>query len=305
MKRFLSAVLVILLLLCITACGNHDNSKKSDSKSENAYNENNAAFTDPGEEINYDKTVVFDNEFCKLSVVKINDKAEGYDGQKFYTIYFEAVNKTDKKILFELNESYFNGVYLKTSVLGFTVVGNSTEEARLEYDYDDLAIFERYGLSDFTDIEMKMDILDVENNSSKLLAKERFNIYPYGEENAVVYDRADENDIAVVSVDGVKVVAVGNYYTDELFVLDLFICSTLDDELTLQFSDTVNGVNVESDNYISTYKIRGGKNRFISLSWKTADLQAAGITDVNEIDLWIVAETYNTSYICDSYIVSL
>ena len=142
----------------------------------------------------------------------------------------------------------------------------------------------KYGIGDYTDIELVFRIYNADDWMENPVAKESFHIYPYGEDKAETFTResaatdrvlAETNDVAVI-VTGVRMDEIWGY------TLDLYLQNKSEKNVMFSVEDaSVNGYMADSF-FVSS--VKAGRHKFATLSWSGTTLEENGITEVMDLE---------------------
>ena len=286
MKKICSFLLLVMLSVMLVSCGvldgmgkkedknTEESTKKSkkkkkkgkkDKESEEETSEDEEETKGKKKDKKAKGDVVVDNDDYSITVLGIDENtALGY------AINVLVENKTkDKNLYISSDESYVNGVKVGT-LLSSSVAAGKSEETMIFFDD-----IKKYGLTDFTDIEINVSALDSDDFTSGYFAKDTIKIYPRGEENATTftYDVKDTDQV-LVDNEAVKVVYVGSDKSNG-YAASIYVENKTTKEITLDATEvTVNGTEMEPY-YIES--VRGGKNAFTEMSWLDSDFETAGL----------------------------
>ncbi len=286
MKKICSFLLLVMLSVMLVSCGvldgmgkkedknTEESTKKSkkkkkkgkkDKESEEETSEDEEETKGKKKDKKAKGDVVVDNDDYSITVLGIDENtALGY------AINVLVENKTkDKNLYISSDDSYVNGVKVGT-LLSSSVAAGKSEETMIFFDD-----IKKYGLTDFTDIEINVSALDSDDFTSGYFAKDTIKIYPRGEENAstFTYDVKDTDQV-LVDNEAVKVVYVGSD-TESGYAASIYVENKTTKEITLDATEvTVNGTEMEPY-YIES--VRGGKNAFTEMSWLDSDFETAGL----------------------------
>lgn len=286
MKKICSFLLLVMLSVMLVSCGvldgmgkkedknTEESTKKSkkkkkkgkkDKESEEETSEDEEETKGKKKDKKAKGDVVVDNDDYSITVLGIDENtALGY------AINVLVENKTkDKNLYISSDDSYVNGVKVGT-LLSSSVAAGKSEETMIFFDD-----IKKYGLTDFTDIEINVSALDSDDFTSGYFAKDTIKIYPRGEENATTftYDVKDTDQV-LVDNEVVKVVYVGSD-TESGYAASIYVENKTTKEITLDATEvTVNGTEMEPY-YMES--VRGGKNAFTEMSWLDSDFETAGL----------------------------
>lgn len=278
MKKLNVFLLVAAISFCVTACGTEppktlaDNEKQTQSMQKE--NE-----TEKTEDIIFEKITAVDNEECSIILTGLEP-----DNMWGYTINAMLENKSaDKTYMFSLENASIDGVQCTDLFASEVAAGKKANE---DISLSDKELKEN-GVTDFSDIELSFRVYDSDDWSADVVAKETVHVYPYGEENAVVFEReAQQEDVVLADNEDVTMILTG-YEEDEIwgYTANLFLINKTDKNVMFSVDDTsINGYMVTTF-FAST--VYAGKCEFTSISWSDSELEENGITDVEEIEMKI------------------
>ena len=257
MKKICSFLLLVILSVMLVSCGvldgmgkkedknTEESTKKSkkkkkkgkkDKESEEETSEDEEETKGKKKDKKAKGDVVVDNDDYSITVLGIDENtALGY------AINVLVENKTkDKNLYISSDDSYVNGVKVGT-LLSSSVAAGKSEETMIFFDD-----IKKYGLTDFTDIEINVSALDSDDFTSGYFAKDTIKIYPRGEENAstFTYDVKDTDQV-LVDNEAVKVVYVGSDKSNG-YAASIYVENKTTKEITLDATEvTVNGTEME------------------------------------------------------------
>lgn len=225
------------------------------------------------EETEFEEITVVDNEECVIKITGLEpDNDDGYTVKA----YFE--NKSDDIIyMFSVETASVNGV-MDDPYFATEVAAGKKRNSEITFDSADEEI------GDYTDIEISFRVYDSDDWSAEDVADETVHIYPYGEENAVRFERkVTDSDIVLVDNDDVTVIVTG-FETDDSwsYIADLFLVNKTDRNLVFSSEDdSVNGYMI--DPYWAE-EVYAGKCAFDMMAWDLDDFEENGIDEVEEIE---------------------
>ncbi len=145
------------------------------------------------------------------------------------------------------------------------------------------------GITEFTDIEITFRVYDSDDWLADDVANETVHVYPYGEENAVRYERETlASDTVLADNEYVKVTVTG-YEEDSIwgYSVNLFLENKTDSEVMFSVDDaSVNGYMADPF-YAKSVPAR--KSAFSSMSWSNSTFEENGIDEVESIKFTLKA----------------
>ena len=292
-KKVLAAALAGVFAFSLAACGSSDSSSSS-SSAEEAEDESGS-----DQEITFESLTVVDNDECSIVITGIEE-----DRSYGYTLDAEFENKSsDKTYMFAVITASVNGVQYDPFFAETVTAGNKAADT-LEFNDEDLL---EYGVEDITDIEITFHVYDDDDWTADDVAYETVHVYPYGEENATVYEReSQDTDQVLVDNDYVTMTVIG-YDIDSIwgYEAEVFLVNKTDSDIMFSVEDaSVNGYMVDPFWADTVY---AGNCEFSSIYWSESDLEEIGISDMEseiesiELQMNIYNDDDFTEYVNESY----
>lgn len=292
MKRLFALMCVLVFIL--SACGQSEGQTiiesgvmQTDSLENNLELETQAVveMESDASEISFEEVIAVDNEYCTIKITEID-----LDNMWGYTLKTYLENKSDDKVfMYSVDSAAINGVdtdpYFATEV----AAGKKSNE-EITFMSDEL---EKEGITDYTDIELNFRVYDSNDWTAEDVVQISVHVYPYGEENAVRYTREQQDsDVILVDNEYTKVVVTG-YEWDEIWGYNvmLYIENKSDTSIMVSADNvSVNGFMLDP---FYADSVSAGNCAFSSMSWYEEDLEANGITEIEEIEF--VLKVYDDS----------
>ncbi len=295
MKKILALLLSLSLAVPLTACGSSSSSSSGEEGSGSSYTE--ASSTDKNAadnmDITFEEMTVAENDDC---VIKITDISP--DTMLGYTLNVELENKSaDKTYMFAVESAAINGVVCDPL---FAVEVAAGKKSTNEINFLDSTL-EENGIVDFTDIELTFRVYNSDDWNEDAVVHETVHVYPYGEENAVKFIRdAQDTDNVLIDNDAVSVIVTGYEYDDIWgYTVNLYLENKTDTEVMFGVDDaSINGYMMDP---FYAKSVPSGDCAFSSMSWYEDDLEANGISEVEQIEFRLKA--YNYENWSDDYYV--
>jgi hypothetical protein len=309
MKKYRTALYVLILILMFTACGSDGENKSTagtdDEKSlVSQETENTVKYEETESSIKIEETestaieeteklqsafeeiTVIDNEECSLKITGIDP-----DNLWGYTLKVNLENKSaDKTYMFDVESAAINGVQCDPFFAAEVTAG---KKANNEINFSDDTL-EEYDIGEYTDIELTFRVFDTDDWLADDVANETVHIYPYGEENATTYVReAQPTDVVLVDNDDITVIVTG-YDPDDLwgYAVNLYLVNKTDTSIMFSADDvSVNGYM--ADPYYASL-VSPQKCAFASMSWSSSTFEENGISEVEEIEMLFSAYDYDS-----------
>ena len=290
-KKILAAVLVLTMALSVAACA-------SDSSGETEPSTTGTAATVPSTTTKVDlsqfetKTLV-DTEDMLFQITAITD-----DPIWGYTLKAQIENRTDKDLMFTLEDVSVNG-FMCDPYFAATVTAGMKANKDISFSTDTL---EESGIKTVTDIEFALRVYDSDNWSADDILEEDFRIYPLGKEAATVQTRQPQ-DSDIVLFDNEKcTMVITSFEPDSIWGYSalVYLVNKTDDKLMFSVGDAaINGYMCEP--YFAQ-TVAPGKQCITRISWSKSALEGSGITEVESISLPVRvydAEDWNAKDLID------
>ena len=281
-------VIIVIIIIAVASSGGGGDESTADSSgttdsagtsaNESSDSTDTADTTDTAgsSEIVFESLKVVDNDECSIVITEL-DPNEIFG----YTLEVELENKSSElTYMFAIRTASVDGV--ETDPLFASEVAAGKKSADEIYFTD--TNLEENGLTDFTDIEMTFYVYDSDDWLADPVAEETVHIYPYGEENASVFERESlDTDTVLIDNDNITVIVTGYEY-DSIwgYTVNLFLVNKTDSYV--MFSVDEASVNGYMSDPLWAEELSGGKCAFSSVCWYDTELEEYGITDGSEIE---------------------
>lgn len=304
-KKFL--VMLIASALMLSSCSNTSSStnattqannktteatSKKDSNQESTSNKETEVQTETQVNVSFEEMTVVDNEECSIIISQIEP-----DNMWGYTIKVKLENKsTDKEYMFSVQSAAINGVQSDPFFASSVSAGKKSNDT-IQFSKSSL---KGNDIGEFTDIELTFRVHDNNDWTADEVAKETIRIYPYGEENSVLYVREPkETDTIIIDNEYVKATVIG-YEEDSIwgYTVNLFLENKTDKEVMFSIDEvSVNGYM--ADPFFADSVIPG-KSAFSSISWSKNTFTENSISKVEEIE-FIFKAYDNSDWLADPF----
>lgn len=286
MKRILTILITLLFVVMLAACGADnpvienapvaDNTTTAVTENAEVLNEDEKEITD-AKDIIFEEIVVVDNDACTIKITGIEeDNIWGYSLKAFFE------NKTaDQTLMFSVTSAAINDV-MADPFFASEVAPSKKSNETISFMGDD---FNSNDIGEFTDILLNFRVYDSEDWMADPVAECSTHIYPYGEDQAVSYNRETiEGDTILVDTDDVTVILT-DCDPDTMwgYAANLYIVNKTDTTIMVSADNvSVNGFMIDP---FYGDSVDSGKRAFSAMSWYTSDLEDNGITEVESIEL--------------------
>lgn len=286
MKKLVSLLLALTLMMSLVACGGETSSNNGDKPSTSSQsgenNDNNSAEdnksnTEEENKITFEEIVVVDNDECVIKITEIDP-----DNMWGFSLKAQLENKSaDKTYMFSVESAAINGVQCDPFFASEVAAGKKANE---EISFSDSSL-EENGVGEFSDIELTFRVYDSNDWTADEVAKETVHVYPYGEDKAVAFVRETQaSDNVIIDNEYVTITVIG-YENDDIwgYTVNLFLQNKTDS--TVMFSVDEASVNGYMADPFYANSVSAGKCAFSSMSWSDTTLEENGITEVEEIEM--------------------
>lgn len=294
MKKIYNFLMLLILSVLLVACGSSESkSKKEDKKTEEGTKKSKKKKKSKKDKKSKDEDSE-DEEETKSKKKKKSSKTKDSksDGDKVidndeysitiqgmgedsigeYTINVLVENKSkDTNYMITTKEASVNGVQVSSVMYSDVPAGKEEETAIV------LENLKRYGISEYTDIEITILAYNSDDIMGEPLPDETIHIYPYGEEKATKFEyEIKDTDQVLVDNEYITVAYVGSESDDiSGYTATIYIVNKTDTKVTLDASDvSVNGYMADPL-YMET--LERGKSAFSGINWLDSDFESAGI----------------------------
>ena len=286
MKKLLSLVLTLTVVLSLGACTSSESTKETSSKTESSQpaenkDEKPAQSEDKTEDIEavpFEEIVVIDNDACAIKITGIEE-----DNFWGYTVNAYMENKSaDKTYMFSVESAAINGVSCDPL---FANEGAAGKKSNDDINFMDSEL-EENDIGKFTDIEITFRVYDSDDWTADDIANETVHIYPYGEDKATTFVRETlDTDNVVIDNDYVTVIVTG-YENDDIwgYTANLFLVNKTTDTNLMYNVDEASINGFMADPFFAT-TVPAGKCSFASMSWSVDTLAENNITNIQTIEL--------------------
>lgn len=288
MKKIISMLLVFSLCLALSACGDsgpngsepvRNDDSVSSSEPDKAEPDDTPPQSDVAsqkhEEIDFDEVVVIDNGECSIHITSIEP-----DGSHGYTLKAALENKsTEKTYMFAVEGAAVDGLQCDPFFASEVAAGKKSIDS-ISFSDSNL---EKNGIS-FTDIELTFRVYDSNDWSADNVAEETIHIYPFGQENAQLFERSlQSSDNVIIDNDSITVTVIG-YEEDDIwgYTVNMYLQNKTEKEIMFS-ADEVSINGYMSDPFWAS-SVLPGKSAFSAMSWSNSTLEESEIKSVEEIE---------------------
>lgn len=271
--KILSAMLALLLCAGCAAAPESETATPPTGTSHST----NADTTKPTSQVpTFQETVLVDNEAILFKIAAIdNDPIWGY------TLKAQIENKTDKDLMFALNDTSVNG-YMCDPLFAVTVTAGMKANKDISFSKDS---FSQIGIVEVTDLEFTLHVYDSQDWNAESVLKQTFQLYPMGQEASKEYPRKSQETDIVLFDDANCTMIVTGFEPDSIwgYCVSVYLVNKTDRKLMFSVGDAA--VNGYMCNPYFAQTVSPGKQRIASICWSTKELEELGIVEVESLTL--------------------
>ncbi len=276
-KRMIAAGLIAVLSLSLAACGSNSSGETSvTTPSQTVTTKPNPSESKPQQQSKFEETVLVDNANILFKITSVeNDPVWGY------TLKVQIENRTDKDLMFSLNDVSVNG-YMCDPFFATTVTAGMKANKDISFS---ISSFKEIGIQQVTDIAFELRVYDSNNLAVDEILEEDFIIYPMGKDAAKDYPReSQKGDIVLFDNENCTMIVTG-FDSEGIwgYSVKVYLVNKTDETLMFSVGDAaINGYMC--DPYF-TVTVAPGKQCITAISWTKEELKNNGITEVESISL--------------------
>ncbi len=276
-RQFIAAGLALAIVFSFAGCSEDSSSETSKpGNMQSVTSTKPSSSIDKTEQHKFKETVLVDNELILFKITAIEkDPIWGY------SLKAQIENRTEKDLMFSLNDVSVNG-FMFDPYFAVTVTSGMKANKDISFSNDG---FKEIGIQDVTDIEFELRVYDSKDWSADALVEEDFVVYPQGKEAAKDYPRTEqETDIVLFDNEHCTMVVTG-FDPDSIwgYSAQVYLVNKTEDTLMFSVGDAaINGFMC--DPYFAV-TVAPGKKSITAISWTKSALEENNITEVESISL--------------------
>lgn len=275
-KKMIAICLVAAVCVSMAACSADSSGETSTTKPSQSVTTTPADTATKPQQPAFQETVLVDNEDVLFKITAItNDSIWGY------TLKVQIENRTDKDLMFALDEVSVNG-YMCDPFFATTVTAGMKANKDISFSKDS---FTQIGIQQVTDIAFELRAYDSKDILADAVFEEDFVIYPLGEDAAKEYPReSQEGDIVLFDNESCTMIITG-FEKDGIwgYSAQVYLVNKTDEALMFSVGDAaINGFMCNP--YFAT-TVAAGKQCITAINWSKDALKDNGITTVETITL--------------------
>lgn len=263
MKRWIAALLVLVLMLSMTAC------KKSGKQGETVA------------VVPFTTQELVNNDVCKFAVSWV-----GFVPGQGYAMKVDMENVLGTSLQMNIAYASVNGCMCNPQ---WEYVLELEEKTTTQVIFPEEKL-NAYGITDVTHIQFDLIIDDPENEEQTLL-EETYNIYPKGEQAATVQVRqAQKTDVVLVDNEYCTISLI-NKNTESFYGVELQLYTVNKTDKTLCLAadnETLN--DIACDGFWVDANLEAGKSGISTLYWFENRMEGIKAADIKTISLKILAD---------------
>ena len=282
MKKILTLLLALSLILSLSACGSSDEKKPSVNSVESVEQTETPAAVDKESEAittayTLGETVIADNEGFSFTITGIDP-----DGTWGFTVEALLENKSDKTLMFSWEDVSVMG-YMVDPFWAEEVAAGKKANCKISFSNSSL---EDCGIDAVDEIVFKLHVYDSDDWMADALCDEFYTIYPTGlDADSVIYPER-------VSVEGETTIVDNEYctfiiekaYRDDIWGYTLRCFVENKTEHTIMFSwDDVSVNGFMADPFWAN-SVAAGKCEYVGISFSDSEFEENGIEEVSDIE---------------------
>lgn len=274
-KKLTATLAAAALMLSLSACGG----SKADSVTNPTPTQTAATQAAPettAPAVTFQETIIVDNEDCTFLVKGIET-----NNLWGYTLSVQLENKTDKDLMFSLQDTSVNG-FMCDPFWAATVTAGMKANEEIHFSQSD---FERNGITNVTAIESTLRVYDSNDWTAEDVVNKSFFLHPLGEEAVEVYTRTPvDGEIVLFDNENSSMIVTG-FDPDNTwgYTVNVYLENKTDKALMFSISDAaVNGFMCDP---LWAASVAPGKRSNTTISWMASDFEDNGITEVESLTL--------------------
>lgn len=224
----------------------------------------------------FQELVLVDDGNCTFKIMAIDTQSIWG-----YTLKVYLENKTDKNLMFSLDDVSING-YMCDPFWAATVNAGMKSNSEVNFSTADL---ERNGITEVTEIEFELNVYDSEDWTADQLIDEDFTVYPLGEAAVKRPERtAQSEDMVLFDNEHCTMIITGFDPQNAMgYTVNVYLKNKTDDDLMFSLNDpSVNGYMCDP---FWAVEVDDGKACNTTITWLASSLEENGITTVETLTL--------------------
>lgn len=268
MKKYITLLIALIMLFSISACGSNKTPHKNETDNKDGQSEPN------NHEIDFSETTLVDDENCTIKVTSIDP-----NNMWGYTLNLYLENKTDKNLMFSIDNSSINGLMIDPVFASKVAAG---KKANKEVSWN-ISALENAGMN-VTDITFEFRVYDSDDFMADNLVEKEFSIFPYGENAVQRFSYQEDPNDKIIFNNEYAAMIVTNFDEDGLFgyTMTVYLENKTDKEVMFGLDDcSVNGFMIDP---FWSMQVNAGKKAISDISWSDSSFEENGIDKVDKIE---------------------
>lgn len=277
MKKVLSVLFCLVLVLSMTACGGGEKSPESSSTTTEGSSEASkpSEASEPSSAAVAEEKKVIDTDQVAITIT--GTETDSFDG---YTVKMLLENKSsDKTYSFSAEMAALNGVSVMPFLDEDVTPGNSANASLTFY----ISSEEEAAIGEVTDVSIRLKVSE-EDEYYDYLVDETVHYYPLGEAAATKYERAaQDGDQVLLDNDKLSVIVTGyDPEGDFGYTVSFYLVNKTDGDALVNANDV--SVNGKMINPWFTNTVYAGTVKFAKMTFDNSELEENGIESVEKIE---------------------
>lgn len=271
-KKYLSLITAVSLTAVLAACGSEPAGTTPASTAAVQTEET----TQASAPVVFEELVLVDDENCTFKITALEE-----DPIWGYTMKAYLENKTDKELIFSINNASVNG-FMCDPFWAATVSAGMKANEEITFPSQGL---ERNGIETVTEIEIPFRVYDSNDWEADDVVDEVFTIYPLGQEAVQSFTRQAVEGETVLYDDENCTVIVTGFDPENIwgYTVNVYLENKTDKDLMFSIGGAaVNGFMCDP---FWAETVAAGKRSNTAISWMTQDFEENGITEVESLTL--------------------
>ena len=290
MKKLLAVLLALVMVLSLAACGGEKDKKTDDGINIEIEKDEAVAPENDSDDTNFTETTLKDNDVATAKILSIDP-----NGDWGFTLKLYLENKTDKELLFSIDDAAINGLLIDPFFATTLASGKkSTEEVTFSRDQ-----MKEYGIEHAAKITFTLSAMDNEDFMADPLLEEPCTIYPYGKGayDDVFQYTSDSDDVVIFDTEEYTMIVTA-IDPENLWGYAAKVYVENKTDVSLMFSVDSAAINDFQIDPLWSMVVPAHMKSFSEVSWFEEEMADQGIETVEKI--WLEVSVTNWDNWLDS-----